>query len=70
MFPAIRYIKTAMTKVYTDDPEYTNYIIGRTPAARWGLPAAFRGALLFLARKASDFVTGTSLVVDGGLIAK
>lgn len=65
-----RYIKTAMTKVYTDDPEYTSYIIGRTPAARWGLPEDFRGAIIFLASKASDFVCGTSIVVDGGMIAK
>ncbi|EXJ87982.1 hypothetical protein A1O1_04909 [Capronia coronata CBS 617.96] len=64
------YIKTAMTKVYTDDPEYTRYIIGRTPAERWGLPEDFRGAIIFLASKASDFVCGTSIVVDGGLIAK
>jgi 2-deoxy-D-gluconate 3-dehydrogenase len=59
-----------MTKVYTDDPEYTNYILGRTPAGRWGLPEDFRGAVIFLASKASDYVSGTSLVVDGGLIAK
>jgi 2-dehydro-3-deoxy-D-gluconate 5-dehydrogenase len=59
-----------MTKVYTDDPAYTNYILGRTPAGRWGLPEDFRGAVIFLASKASDYVSGTSLVVDGGLIAK
>jgi len=81
------YIKTAMTKVYTDDPEYTRYIIGRTPAGmhrllalfrfhfltgtgRWGLPEDFRGAVIFLASRASDFCCGMSLVVDGGLIAK
>jgi 2-deoxy-D-gluconate 3-dehydrogenase len=65
-----RYIKTAMTKVYTDDKAYSDYIIGRTPAGRWGLPEDFRGAIIFLASKASDFVCGTSIVVDGGLIAK
>lgn len=59
-----------MTKVYTDDPEYSNYILGRTPAGRWGHPEDFRGAVIFLASKASDFMTGSSLVVDGGLIAK
>ena len=65
-----RYLKTPMTKVYTDDPEYTNYILGRTPAGRWGLPEDFRGAVIFLASRASDFMTGSSLVLDGGLIAK
>lgn len=64
------YISTPMTKVYTDDAEYSKYILGRTPARRWGLPEDFRGAVIFLASRASDFVTGTSLVVDGGLIAK
>ncbi|EXJ60787.1 hypothetical protein A1O7_04940 [Cladophialophora yegresii CBS 114405] len=64
------YIMTAMTKNYTEDKEYYNYIIGRTPAGRWGLPEDFRGAIIFLASKASDFVCGTSLVVDGGMIAK
>jgi 2-deoxy-D-gluconate 3-dehydrogenase len=37
---------------------------------RWGLPEDFRGAVVFLASRASDYVSGTSLVVDGGLIAK
>lgn len=59
-----------MTKVYTEDAEYTKYIIGRCPAGRWGLPEDFRGAVIFLASKASDYVCGTSLVVDGGMIAK
>ncbi|KAI9871345.1 MAG: hypothetical protein M1830_003010, partial [Pleopsidium flavum] len=64
------YIKTALTEVYTRDPEYNDYIMGRTPAKRWGLPEDFRGAVIFLASRASDFVTGTSIVVDGGLLGK
>lgn len=64
------YINTAMTKVYLEDEQYNNYIIGRTPAGRWGLPEDFRGAIIFLASRASDFVCGTSLVVDGGMLAK
>jgi 2-deoxy-D-gluconate 3-dehydrogenase len=56
--------------VYTRDKDYNDYIIGRTPAGRWGLPHDFRGATVFLASEASNFVTGTSLVVDGGLIGK
>lgn len=59
-----------MTKVYTDNPEYNQYIIGRTPMGRWGLPEDFRGAIIFLASRASDYVSGTSLVVDGGMIGK
>jgi len=68
--PSLRYIKTAMTKVYTENAEYTKYIIDRTPAGRWGLPEDFRGAVIFLASRASDFCCGMSLVVDGGMIAK
>lgn len=56
--------------MYTRDKAYNDYIIGRTPAGRWGLPEDFRGAIVFLASQASNFVTGTSLVVDGGMIAK
>ncbi|KAJ5736042.1 uncharacterized protein N7483_001167 [Penicillium malachiteum] len=59
------YLKTPMTKKIVDDPEYSSYIMTRTPARRWGEPKDLRGALIFLASPASDFVTGTSIVVDG-----
>lgn len=38
----------------------------RTPAGRWGQPDDFAGVAVFLASKASDFVTGTAIPVDGG----
>ena len=41
-------------------------VLARTPAGRWGRPADLGGAALFLCSKASDFVTGISLPVDGG----
>jgi 2-dehydro-3-deoxy-D-gluconate 5-dehydrogenase len=41
-------------------------VLARTPAARWGDPADFRGIAAFLASPASDFVTGTAIPVDGG----
>lgn len=41
-------------------------IISRTPAARWGEPDELIGAAIFLASKASDFVTGALIPVDGG----
>lgn len=63
-------MKTDMTLAYTKDEKYVEYIMGRTPAARWGLPEDLKGAAVFLASPASNFVTGTSIVVDGGLIAK
>jgi 2-deoxy-D-gluconate 3-dehydrogenase len=63
-------MKTPLTKIYSDDPEYSQYVIGRTPAGRWGVPEDLRGAVIFLASNASDFVTGTSLLVDGGWLAR
>ena len=40
--------------------------LARTPAARWGEPDDFQGIAVFLASRASDFVTGTAIPVDGG----
>jgi len=41
-------------------------VLARTPAARWGASADFAGIAVFLASRASDFVTGTAIPVDGG----
>jgi 2-deoxy-D-gluconate 3-dehydrogenase len=41
-------------------------VLARTPAARWGVTADFAGIAVFLASRASDFVTGTAIPVDGG----
>ncbi|MBM3366912.1 MAG: glucose 1-dehydrogenase [Betaproteobacteria bacterium] len=41
-------------------------VLGRTPAGRWGEPGDFSGIAVFLASRASDFVTGTAIPVDGG----
>ena len=41
-------------------------VLRRTPAARWGVPDDFSGIAIFLASKASDFVTGAAIAVDGG----
>jgi 2-dehydro-3-deoxy-D-gluconate 5-dehydrogenase len=41
-------------------------VLARTPAARWGAPIDFAGIAVFLASRASDFVTGTAIPVDGG----
>ncbi|KAL4960337.1 uncharacterized protein BDV14DRAFT_193016 [Aspergillus stella-maris] len=63
------YISTPMTKQLQNDTAYNDYILKGTPAGRWGTPEDLRGAAIFLASRASDFVTGTSLVVDGGMLA-
>jgi 2-deoxy-D-gluconate 3-dehydrogenase len=41
-------------------------VLARTPAARWGASTDFAGIAVFLASRASDFVTGTAIAVDGG----
>lgn len=46
-----------------------DFIVERTPAGRWGDPDDLAGAAVFLASKASDFVNGHVLYVDGGMLA-
>ena len=41
-------------------------VLRRTPAARWGEPGDFSGIAVFLCSKASDFITGAAITVDGG----
>lgn len=41
-------------------------VLARTPAGRWGMPEDFAGIAVFLASRASDFLTGTAIPVDGG----
>jgi len=48
---------------------FNDFIISRTPAARWGSPDDLQGAAIFLASPASDFVNGQILYVDGGILA-
>jgi gluconate 5-dehydrogenase len=48
---------------------FNDFIIKRTPARRWGQPGELAGSAIFLASKASDFVNGHVLYVDGGILA-
>lgn len=48
---------------------FDRFIIGKTPAARWGKPEDLMGPAVFLASDASDFVNGHILYVDGGILA-
>ncbi len=61
------YFKTEMTQALADDEAFTAWLTKRTPAARWGNPEELIGAAVFLASKASDFVNGHLLFVDGGM---
>lgn len=64
------YFATAQTAPIREDGHpFNDFIINRTPAARWGEPEDLVGAAVFLASKASDFVNGHILYVDGGILA-
>ena len=63
------YMRTAMTGTLTIDAEFDRFICARTPAGRWGEPRELIGTAVFLASRASDFVNGQILYVDGGLLA-
>lgn len=62
------YFKTDMTKALVDDKAFTDWFCKRTPAARWGDPEELIGAAVYLSSKASNFVNGHLLFVDGGML--
>ncbi|MEO5961777.1 MAG: SDR family oxidoreductase [Opitutaceae bacterium] len=63
------YFETEMTKALVANPEFNAWVCKRTPAGRWGKPEELVGAAVFLASRASDFVNGQILYVDGGMLA-
>ncbi len=64
------YIATNNTEALIKDPKRSAEILGRIPANRWGKPEDLKGAAVFLASRASDYVTGHVLAVDGGWLAR
>jgi gluconate 5-dehydrogenase len=55
--------------IRVDGHPFNEFIINRTPAGRWGRPEDLAGTAVFLASKASDFVNGQVVYVDGGILA-
>ena len=55
--------------IRVDGHPMNEFIINRTPAGRWGNPEDLAGTAVFLASKASDFVNGQVVYVDGGILA-
>lgn len=55
-----------MNEALIADPVRSKQILERIPAGRWGSGEDFEGAVVFLASRASDYVSGECLVVDGG----
>jgi 2-deoxy-D-gluconate 3-dehydrogenase len=63
------YFHTEATAALEQNKERYNALLARIPAGRWGDPDDLKGAILFLASRASDYVHGHILAVDGGWMA-
>jgi gluconate 5-dehydrogenase len=64
------YFATAQTApIRVDGHPFNDFIVGRTPAGKWGDPDDLQGAAIFLSSKASNFVNGQIVYVDGGILA-
>jgi 2-dehydro-3-deoxy-D-gluconate 5-dehydrogenase len=65
------YFRTELTAgIWRDDPARSEQILARIPAGRWGEPTDLAGAIVFLASRASDYVHGIVLPVDGGWLSR
>lgn len=63
------WVDTDMVADLRADPNFDKRVLRRVAARRWGVPADMDGALLLLAAPASSYLTGQTIVVDGGLAA-
>lgn len=63
------YFLTELTQPLADNPEFDGWVKTRTPAGRWGTTDELVGTAVFLASRASDFVNGQIIYVDGGLLS-
>jgi 2-deoxy-D-gluconate 3-dehydrogenase len=64
------YIRTEMTEALYHDKERGPGILSRIPAGRWGAPEDFSGVVVFLASRASAYVSGEIVTVDGGWMGR
>lgn len=64
------YFATSQTEpIRVDGHPFNDFIVGRTPAGKWGNPNDLQGAAIFLSSNASNFVNGQIIYVDGGILA-
>ncbi|WP_285241238.1 SDR family oxidoreductase [Arthrobacter sp. G.S.26] len=61
------YIHTEMTQNLVDDAAFNSWILGRTPAHRWGTVQDLAGPVVWLASDGSAFVNGQTIFIDGGM---
>jgi gluconate 5-dehydrogenase len=61
------YIHTEMTQNLVDDADFNSWILGRTPARRWGTVDDLVGPAVWLSSRASDFINGQTIFIDGGM---
>jgi 2-deoxy-D-gluconate 3-dehydrogenase len=64
------YMATDNTAALRTDPIRSKSILERIPAGRWGLPDDLKGAVVFLASSASDYIHGAIIPVDGGWLTR
>lgn len=64
------YIATDNTAALRANDERNTAILGRIPAGRWGTPDDFKGATVFLASRAADYMNGAVVLVDGGWMGR
>lgn len=64
------YFRTELTRAIYEDPVRNQEVLSRLPAQRWGEPEDLKGAVVFLASAASDYVSGFVLAVDGGWLGR
>ena len=63
------FIVTEMNKPLLEDQKFDAMVRSRTPAGRWGEPSDLAGAAIFLASRASNYITGQIIYVEGGLLS-
>jgi gluconate 5-dehydrogenase len=63
------YFRTELNKTLWEDPAFNAWVVGRTPAGRWGDPEELAGLAIFLSSPASDFMNGQTVYIDGGMLA-